>query len=731
MEAIDFMLPNPLITSPPPLPIPPRGVLSPDLHAKSRRISPERKSRSRRERTSSSHEWIRILTQERRDVNDLHRDLLRLMEQLKTQTRRADEAERKACEIAVQLKTVNEAKIEAIYDASRANEELKLYKHQLERAQEEIKRAQRVVESLESQRHAAEQSAVQHRDAVHKLREEHLVYVARERGRQEGFKEGLTRGREYAYAESLSRSSSMRSLVDERYEYSPEEPWPSSSSTSEEDPRDYYPPPRSFTATPPEPPLPVPPPHSDDGIRPRVVHSLASSSRHPHVEVPPLGFIPETGADAYIRIPPPHDLDRPPPTPQQDPFLPGIPETDEEPLMVPAPGSHRRYSPMGTPHNRRSTPESASTAFSQFDVMKEPANAYAEGRSPMSVIPEMPDYRSPESKRTRDTPSLHHQRSLASMPSIVVNTVPRLSPRTVARNLADMEAAAGRGYREEPDAQLSEHAEHSGYRRQSTSSANTVPDITIDPPTRPNSATHGSSPSVPRRMGNFLSPADAHRSLYSPDTESASGQALPTPVQPSAPSVPSQTAPSSSGPPSGLPPQRIDNINDLPPGFIPAAFTPALPPDQLLPPLEETSGPAASGGGGDMPGGFYYGTQPHDGAVIPDRALYSGNLDSSDSSSVISSSLGSDADTLTTPPQRNRTSLAPTHTGGTSRQSAAGVALPPSTANETPRSFGYLYTPSTSTVMDVGAGGGGVANATRPQQAKKKKSKSSTRSGRS
>jgi hypothetical protein len=61
-----------------------------------------------------------------REAKEISQLLLKFTEQIQLEKRRADEAERKTREITEHLRSVNHARLLALQDAQRANEELKL-----------------------------------------------------------------------------------------------------------------------------------------------------------------------------------------------------------------------------------------------------------------------------------------------------------------------------------------------------------------------------------------------------------------------------------------------------------------------------------------------------------------------------------------------------------------------------------------------------------------------------
>jgi hypothetical protein len=65
-------------------------------------------------------------------------------------------------------------------------------------------------------------------------------------------------------------------------------------------------------------PMPEPNHHPDPRDVPPIVQPVTPRTpSHPHVEIPPDGYIPELDANGSIGLPPPHELARPPPTPRE------------------------------------------------------------------------------------------------------------------------------------------------------------------------------------------------------------------------------------------------------------------------------------------------------------------------------------------------------------------------------------------------------------------------------
>jgi flagellar biosynthesis/type III secretory pathway protein FliH len=119
------------------------------------------------------------------------------------ETRRANDAERRASEAITLARSANEAKLIAQRDATRANEELRLYKMQYDNAQREIFKAQELIDQIEAERQEAEAAAARARSTARKLKEQNLIIMAREEGRLVGYQEGLTTGRRMAFEERM------------------------------------------------------------------------------------------------------------------------------------------------------------------------------------------------------------------------------------------------------------------------------------------------------------------------------------------------------------------------------------------------------------------------------------------------------------------------------------------------------------------------------------------------
>ena len=184
-------------------------------------------------------------------------------------------------------------------------------------AQKEIFRAQDIIRVIDRQRFDAEKEAVEARTRARTLNQQIMVQAAMEEGRKMGLEEGLKRGRALALQEAEMMSRYADDEGDEEYDDNQADYYPQSIRSPPTDnvqeppaperaqapPDDVPPTPRPLPSPPPPEPTPVPPPIilSQPQNRPDVVY-------HSRVDIPPDGWVPELGTDAFIHIPPPHEL---------------------------------------------------------------------------------------------------------------------------------------------------------------------------------------------------------------------------------------------------------------------------------------------------------------------------------------------------------------------------------------------------------------------------------------
>lgn len=401
----------------------PNDPLEPDNHShrstRSRRHHRDGKERDRSSIASYSKELAKVLVRQEGEVKDLRNRLYFTEERLKDETQRADDAEKRVLDAVLKFKEANDARLAAQQDSTRLAEELRLYKIQLEAAQKEIYRAQEILDSLEQQKNAAEESASRARDTARKLREEKIVLLAREEGRQQGYKEGIAQGRAMGYEEgrnagfSRSRSPPQPSrampvdipVPDFIVDPSPPQDPSSSSSSSSSSARILVPPGPRFSGSEPEdihirssPASSGPLNMKNIDVHPITVQNAEiGSPSNVNVEYPPDNWVPEMDKDGRVRLPPPHEfapsLSRPvtPGTPAVSPSITATLKVAEEldgMKMIPPPFQTPKHgkvtlsdieSRATTPANmkrpaprRRNSEESQSTTMSQFEILGPP-----------------------------------------------------------------------------------------------------------------------------------------------------------------------------------------------------------------------------------------------------------------------------------------------------------------------------------------------------------------------
>ncbi|KAH9077218.1 hypothetical protein EDB83DRAFT_2514900 [Lactarius deliciosus] len=669
------------------------------------------------DRMSNKSRVMSMLLYDERETNDLRRALLSVTEQLKQESQRADENERRAREAIQRFKAINEARLSAQQDASRAKEELGLYKIQLEYAQQEIFKAQDILDSLESQRHDAEASAAKARNVARKLKEETLAGggartftfgSARIEGGSERsvfgqYRRCPGRGREI-YCD-LARLQLPRQLdpIGETMLNFPPSPSPTLPNTEID-----------------TQPAPVP----------VVVRNTPSPSHHPDNAVPPEGFIPFADNESTIRLPPPYEM---------------------VPAVAPS-------SPVSPAYDLTIFPLSLSLLvqppISQFELVSEPSGSIPrpsrKNRPSLSVIAESVSGNNTPADRARSISVDPAPRppSSASVSHGQSPVLPPVSPQPTFRMSVT-------------DASSDPHQNHYVYRRPSfassssgsagvadrtpvgstrslhrMTSSSSVPDITVQPPSRPQSQTPQATPIAPH--GVFLSADDAANRPISPVV---SPTVLATPSSPKTPSVHhdgSNQARSSTPKVVALP------DGQLPPGFVPHFVS---SPSQSLPSRAVPVGTHAAPAG--PPGGVVasprlptqtalYGVPVPDASsssgrhslyhpmripvtsttadssvMVPPQSIFSqppepSSSETTEEDEAVASSIASSNDTLTTPPPSRKKAKAkskrPTYDAA---PTSAGQEYP-----TTPLMRGSALAPSGPSVAPTGNGRGGSAGMT-------------------
>ncbi len=141
-------------------------------------LSPTKRSKDR----GSTRDLVRLLIAER-DSKDALRALNKTTDRLQEETLRANDAEKRLAESNEKWKLVNQARLSAQSEATKLSEELRLYKLQLDAAQQQISRANEMITQSDKERAIAEENA-EKATQVGEQAEGRTTDSARSRGRQ-------------------------------------------------------------------------------------------------------------------------------------------------------------------------------------------------------------------------------------------------------------------------------------------------------------------------------------------------------------------------------------------------------------------------------------------------------------------------------------------------------------------------------------------------------------------
>ncbi|KAI1796067.1 hypothetical protein LXA43DRAFT_988175 [Ganoderma leucocontextum] len=391
------------------------------------------KRRADFDRLSLSHR-VKSLVNETIETRKLRKVLHAALDRLDSETRRSQEAERRALELAQRFKIVNDARVAGQQELDRTHAELRMYKVQLDNAQREILRGSDLVKDIEQQRDNAEAAAARARSMARRLKEEQLVMKAKEEGRREGYQEGLRRGYQQARGVSLiegpidvppagvgplgiitgetpagtrpavdlGRTDPLDGLSMMNLSTPAPDDMPFVSTFGQDGAgaqgsrfREIMATPSTLRSVPLVGGSQVGPsgwPASQDDearyIRPTAVQNAPPSPTHADYA---NGYIPAIGPDNVISLPPPHELHRAPSMVSAPPST-----LSEEPRSASTLGVNPRdyaYGQRGHRGSPRSFAESLpSTTISQFDLVSSPKTAtrgLRERSSGLSAIPEV------------------------------------------------------------------------------------------------------------------------------------------------------------------------------------------------------------------------------------------------------------------------------------------------------------------------------------------------------
>jgi len=696
-------------------------------------------------------ELIRLLAVEQDATRDLRHELSLVTSQLAFEQDRADTAESKTKEAVIRFKEANDARFVAQADVARLTEELRLYKVALDTAQKEIFKAQEVLQEVEGRRSEAEEEVTRLRRKLRKLNEEKMLEIAREKGRKQGLREGMEMGKDIGYLHGRNKGYlNGRVTADrmmEQYFVTPDD---SEIRRSRGDLGEESEPPYTVTST------HFPPSHgasassssSSERNRPRSPNrgaptaSTRTSMYSPAKmlsDIPPDGWIPEADASLLIRLPPPHELTRLPPTPgtrspalsnvSTSPPLPPIPvpvHIEESVRMVPEPRSPG-YPMSEIPAERRPLrvrrrssrdSMSSSTRTSELDLLNAPEHYTVRGNrsSGLSAIPEVASFQesltlSNDSSRQSSEDRVDEvcisrlQESCTIQPVLTWSAqagfvhVSMPTPRTLAESSRSSKASRS------PSQSLSVE-QQGGSRPASTSSFDTV-NITIQPPVCPSESYSHSPILTPHCFYHYMQSRPA--SNVSQSTTSGTRAHLLSPADADRPiPLPSHAEQA----PAMVPGSTISM--SLPDGCLPPGFVPTGPPTPLTHTSSERS-TIRENVPSSTSGSYYHHSPSHlgySGSTVA-APLPNGGSVKGDTPVVIPPPLGrfarreesddssSDCDSFTPPSTRYRV---PSTTGYTaagitlppSGYTAAGMTLPPSSVSGTP--YSYARSPGVDTL---------------------------------
>ncbi|KLO14248.1 hypothetical protein SCHPADRAFT_889384 [Schizopora paradoxa] len=164
-----------------------------DLEGKARTLGSRMSSSARRSRKSSvsNRELLRVLFEEKTNAQNVSDDLEDAYDRIKREAKRVSDAERVTLETNERLRGMNHARLAAQQEAARLQAELRLYKIQYDNAQRQLLEANAIINETDIERERAEKAASKMRRALEKYRESELARRAREEGRREARDEML------------------------------------------------------------------------------------------------------------------------------------------------------------------------------------------------------------------------------------------------------------------------------------------------------------------------------------------------------------------------------------------------------------------------------------------------------------------------------------------------------------------------------------------------------------
>ncbi|KAF6761158.1 hypothetical protein DFP72DRAFT_804409 [Ephemerocybe angulata] len=158
-----------------------------DKHARSTDTAPS---------DTSQRELLRIVLEQEAEADNLKKALRTTLQRLEEESQKVAEYEKGTKESSEKFKQVNESRLAAEQEATRATQQLHVYEFQLDKAEREIATTQETLKMLAAQKEEAEELAARARARARKLLQKQVVLQAKEEGRRMGFEAGIKQAQE-------------------------------------------------------------------------------------------------------------------------------------------------------------------------------------------------------------------------------------------------------------------------------------------------------------------------------------------------------------------------------------------------------------------------------------------------------------------------------------------------------------------------------------------------------
>lgn len=189
---------------------------------RSRESSSKTRSRKHRDKKSRSHDVARsdssqnqllhIVMEQEQEADALKRALSKTLEDLEEKKLQLAEYEKGSKESAERFMKVNESRLAAEQEATRATSQLHVYEFQLQKAESEMATTQETLKILERQKQEAEEMAARARAKARKLLQKQVILEAKEEGRRSGFEAGIKQAQEEIAISTTARRAFSHTL---------------------------------------------------------------------------------------------------------------------------------------------------------------------------------------------------------------------------------------------------------------------------------------------------------------------------------------------------------------------------------------------------------------------------------------------------------------------------------------------------------------------------------------